>query len=429
MQELQRLQPEMKRLQERYKDDRQRLNQEMMKLYQEHKVNPLGSCLPILLQLPFFISLFYMLRKDLRIDVCADKPCGEIAAVGRVVPLHPGHHRHGDRRRPRRSLIVLYVGTQLISGLVSTVDRRPDRSADHARAAVRLRHLHHQLPGRPDRLLDHDEHLDDRPAAGRAEAVPEACRRSSRRWTPARNRREGSRRRSRPTPSPRSPTARQRATKAAKGRRGRRRRRRGRRPGAQEEEAHRQEALGGGRRGARRGRGRDGRRGQAHGLQGARAGLPRPEPDAVEFEVLADPDEDDDEPARGRARRWTSTPGRGPRRAAGRAGGARPRGGRARRAGARARGQRRHRGDRRGDPRDRERARARPPDRPPRIDDRRAPGRRVARRVCAAAGRPQARRRGRRGLPRAPRGGAAPRRRTALWRTRSTSAARSSSSR
>ena len=64
MQELQRLQPEMKRLQERYKDDRQRLNQEMMKLYQEHKVNPLGSCLPILLQLPFFIALFYLLRSD-----------------------------------------------------------------------------------------------------------------------------------------------------------------------------------------------------------------------------------------------------------------------------------------------------------------------------------------------------------------------------
>ena len=63
MQDLQRLQPEMKRIQERYKDDRQRMNQEMMKLYQEHKVNPLGSCLPILLQLPFFISLFYLLRE------------------------------------------------------------------------------------------------------------------------------------------------------------------------------------------------------------------------------------------------------------------------------------------------------------------------------------------------------------------------------
>ncbi len=115
MQELQRLQPEMKRLQERYKGDRQRLNQEMMKLYQEHKVNPLGSCLPILLQLPFFISLFYLLRSDefqneiagaesfLFIDDLAAPATGTTLAV----------------------LVVLYVTTQLISGLVSTVTADP----------------------------------------------------------------------------------------------------------------------------------------------------------------------------------------------------------------------------------------------------------------------------------------------------------------
>src|SRR5436189_5926908 len=44
MQRLQQLQPEIKRIQERYKDDRQRMNQEVMRFYQEHKVNPLGSC-------------------------------------------------------------------------------------------------------------------------------------------------------------------------------------------------------------------------------------------------------------------------------------------------------------------------------------------------------------------------------------------------
>src|SRR3954467_1001834 len=70
MQALQRLQPEIKKLQAKYKDDRQRLNQEMMKFYQENKVNPLGSCLPLAAQLPVFFSLFYMLRKDLRHDIC-----------------------------------------------------------------------------------------------------------------------------------------------------------------------------------------------------------------------------------------------------------------------------------------------------------------------------------------------------------------------
>src|SRR3954463_16822572 len=70
MQALQRLQPEIKVLQEKYKDDKQRLNQEMMKFYQENKVNPLGSCLPLAAQLPVFIALFYMLRTDLKHDIC-----------------------------------------------------------------------------------------------------------------------------------------------------------------------------------------------------------------------------------------------------------------------------------------------------------------------------------------------------------------------
>jgi YidC/Oxa1 family membrane protein insertase len=69
---LQQLAPEIKALQEKYKDDRQRLNQEMMKFYQENKVNPFGSCLPLLLQMPVFLALFYMLRKDLKIDMCGD---------------------------------------------------------------------------------------------------------------------------------------------------------------------------------------------------------------------------------------------------------------------------------------------------------------------------------------------------------------------
>lgn len=58
MQEMQKLQPEMKRLQERLKDDREALNREMMELYKRHKVNPLGGCLPMLLQMPVFIGLY-----------------------------------------------------------------------------------------------------------------------------------------------------------------------------------------------------------------------------------------------------------------------------------------------------------------------------------------------------------------------------------
>jgi YidC/Oxa1 family membrane protein insertase len=62
MRALQALQPKIKELQEKYKDDKQRMQQEMMSFYRENKVNPLASCLPLLLQLPIFFALFRLLR-------------------------------------------------------------------------------------------------------------------------------------------------------------------------------------------------------------------------------------------------------------------------------------------------------------------------------------------------------------------------------
>ena len=62
MLEMQRLSPEMRKLQQQYRNDRQKLNEEMMKLYQEHKVNPLASCLPLLAQMPVFIIMFRVLH-------------------------------------------------------------------------------------------------------------------------------------------------------------------------------------------------------------------------------------------------------------------------------------------------------------------------------------------------------------------------------
>ena len=62
MLEMQKLQPEMRRLQAQFKGDRQKLNEAMMKLYQEHKVNPMASCLPIAAQMPVFIIMFRALH-------------------------------------------------------------------------------------------------------------------------------------------------------------------------------------------------------------------------------------------------------------------------------------------------------------------------------------------------------------------------------
>src|SRR6476469_8699631 len=73
MQEMQRLAPEINKLKEKYKEDKQRQQQELMKFYQENKINPLASCLPLLLQLTVFIYLFYMLLTDMKKQICGNQ--------------------------------------------------------------------------------------------------------------------------------------------------------------------------------------------------------------------------------------------------------------------------------------------------------------------------------------------------------------------
>lgn len=79
MLEMQRLAPEMRKLQNEHRNDRQKLNEEMMKLYQEHKVNPMASCLPMLAQAPVFIVMFRVLHG------MTYKPVGGDALVARAV--------------------------------------------------------------------------------------------------------------------------------------------------------------------------------------------------------------------------------------------------------------------------------------------------------------------------------------------------------
>jgi YidC/Oxa1 family membrane protein insertase len=120
MRGLQLIAPEMKKLQEKYKDDKQRLNQEMMKLYQEHKVNPFASCLPLLAQLPVFIALFYMLQDDLRVEICGQsaQPCGESSESSFLFIPDITDEATGA---VLITLVVLYVATQLASSLLMSV--------------------------------------------------------------------------------------------------------------------------------------------------------------------------------------------------------------------------------------------------------------------------------------------------------------------
>jgi YidC/Oxa1 family membrane protein insertase len=117
MQRLQQLQPEIKRIQERYKDDRQRMNQEVMAFYQKEKVNPLGSCLPLALQIPFFIALFSLLRStSFKTDIADNHSFLFIPDLREQLTGHP---------TVLVTMIVLYAGTQLAASAITAVSADP----------------------------------------------------------------------------------------------------------------------------------------------------------------------------------------------------------------------------------------------------------------------------------------------------------------
>jgi YidC/Oxa1 family membrane protein insertase len=131
MQRLQAHMPELKAIQAKYKDDKQRQQQEVMKFYKENNVNPLASCLPLAAQLPVFISLFYMLREDLRINICPQTQLAYQAShhvsAAHTIPCGPNNGANflfiSDITNKATGitllvLIVLYVGTQLASSLM-----------------------------------------------------------------------------------------------------------------------------------------------------------------------------------------------------------------------------------------------------------------------------------------------------------------------
>src|SRR5271156_3071665 len=163
MQEMQRLAPEMKAIKDKYSEDKQRQQQEIMKFYKENKINPLASCLPFALQLPVFISLFYMLRTDLKFDICGPQlreyysrelhrpitsnsqiPEHAVKVMGHTVKgltetgcnvVAPGSAKflfipditYKATGAVLVVLLVLYVGSQLVSTLVATATADPNQ--------------------------------------------------------------------------------------------------------------------------------------------------------------------------------------------------------------------------------------------------------------------------------------------------------------
>jgi YidC/Oxa1 family membrane protein insertase len=137
MQKLQRVAPQLKAIQNKYKEDKQRQQQEIMKFYKENDVNPFSSCLPLVAQLPVFIGLFYMLRKNLRVDICphiqhAYQVAHHTTSTVACGPVPAAHFLFVNDITNTATgitlivLIVLYVGTQLVSSLMMatpTMDR------------------------------------------------------------------------------------------------------------------------------------------------------------------------------------------------------------------------------------------------------------------------------------------------------------------
>lgn len=101
--------PELKRLQKRHKEDKERLAREMQDYYREHGINPLSAFLPLLVQIPVFISLYYVMRSDVKsglfgdsgflfIPHLSDKPHGAVLAV----------------------LVLGYLASQITGSLIAT---------------------------------------------------------------------------------------------------------------------------------------------------------------------------------------------------------------------------------------------------------------------------------------------------------------------
>ena len=108
MQNLQAHAPEMKAIQQKWKHDKQRQNEELMKFYRENKINPAASCLPIVLQIPIFISLFYVLR-GFEKEIFPTYPGSSLEWLGLIDITEPVKHGWGPL------LLVIYALSQLSS--------------------------------------------------------------------------------------------------------------------------------------------------------------------------------------------------------------------------------------------------------------------------------------------------------------------------
>ena len=152
MRAMQDLKPQMDRVRAQFKDNPQRQREEMAKVYQEQGVNPLGGCLPILVQMPIFIGIFYVIRQF-----------GGYSLGGRTVPpQYPSFHEGGILWFQNLSHADPYIppadhlgGNHAGGHRDNREEHRPAAALADAPASHWLYHIPPQFPRRPVRVLDH----------------------------------------------------------------------------------------------------------------------------------------------------------------------------------------------------------------------------------------------------------------------------------
>lgn len=129
--DMQEIQPMVKAIQEKYKDNKEKLAKELMGVYKEHNVNPFSSCLPLLIQLPIFIGLFRVLRDGFG-DVNADLLYSFVANPGVIDPMFIGIVNLAETSIP---LVIMAAIAQFFQ-MKFTVMRRVNKSVQKKAGAM-----------------------------------------------------------------------------------------------------------------------------------------------------------------------------------------------------------------------------------------------------------------------------------------------------
>jgi len=146
MAKMQKLQPELKELQKKYKDDKQKLQQETMEFYKKNNVNPLAGCLPLLFQMPVFFALFQALRNpseivtnilgNFTIDGVANGiktglagflPAGEFTIMSAANPNYNFLWMNLNEKDPYYILVILMVVTMFLTTRMTTTDPKQSK--------------------------------------------------------------------------------------------------------------------------------------------------------------------------------------------------------------------------------------------------------------------------------------------------------------